>query len=180
MTNYIEFSTREIPHMKILVIDRELTITERETSIEECYKKCNYRKTEGFEVLHTWNLSADKYIDLMGRPYKSPSQQYIVDCASNNLTDSLTLSGQNAFVLYNLNSDNMAKLYIDLSRDFFNSVITINMLNTGEKIEEEKVEESVEEKTKYEKTDYVFYQESCGESLGELVEEAYIYSDDEL
>lgn len=168
--------------MKILVIDRELTITERETSIEECYKKCNYRKTEGFEVLHTWNLGADKYIDLMGRLSKSPSQQYILDCAFNNLTDSLTLSGQNAFVLYNLNSDNMAKLYIDLSRDFFNSVITINMLNTGEKIEEEKkekVEESVEEKTKYEKTD-VFYQESGGESLGELVEEAYIYSDDEL
>lgn len=169
--------------MKILVIDRELTITERETSIQECYKKCNYRKTEGFEVLHTWHLGADKYIDLMGRLSKSPSQQYIVDCVSNNLTDSITLSGQNAFVLYKLGSDNAAKLYIDLTLEFFYSVITINMLNmlnTGEKIEEEKLEESVVEKTKYEKTDYVFYPESYGESLGELVEEAYIYSDDEL
>lgn len=166
--------------MKILVIDRELIITEKETSIEECYKKCNYRKTEGFEVLHTWNLGADKYIDLMGRPSKSPSQQYIVEYVFNNLIDSLTLSGQNAFVLYNLNSDNMAKLYIDLSRDFFNSVITIN---TGEKLEQEKkekVEESVEEKKKYEKPESFYNQASGEESLGELVEEAYIYSDDEL
>lgn len=175
--------------MKILVIDRELTITERETSIQECYKKCNYRKTEGFEVLHTWNLGADKYIDLMGRPSKSPSQQYIVDCESNNLTDSITLSGQNAFVLYKLGSDNTAKLYIDLTLEFFYSVITINMLNTnnGEKSENMKKNKHVEtgtevaeEKTNCEELESFHNQTSCGESLGELVEEAYIYSDDEL
>ena len=176
--------------MKIIIINKDLDICEKDTNIDECYKKCNYRKADGFSILYTWDLGMNQYIDIMGRISKTKSQQYRFIYNSKNSKNSkntensenniLTLSGLNAFTLYKLNNNTNTKEYLDLELDYFKDNILINsaenknldkqiITNTNnmmDNIEKEHVNKN--------------YTEQDTDFIGELVEECYVYSDDDL
>lgn len=167
--------------MKIIIINKDLDICEKDTNIDECYKKCNYRKADGFSILYTWDLGMNKFIDLMGRTSKTKSQQYkFIYNSTNTENNSLILSGLNAFILYKLNKNTNTKEYLDLELDYFKENIHINssqnnntekeiITNTNnmmDNIEKEDINKNITEQD----TDFI----------GELVEECYIYSDDDL
>ena len=49
--------------VKIVIVDKTGEITDldvKKLTINDLYKKCNYRKEEGFELRNTWNVDIKK------------------------------------------------------------------------------------------------------------------------
>lgn len=67
--------------VKIVIVDKTGEITDidvKKLTINDLYKKCNYRKEEGFELRNTWNVEIKKnkyHIELYGKIDGKPKME---------------------------------------------------------------------------------------------------------
>jgi hypothetical protein len=177
--------------VKIVIVDKTGEITDidvKKLTINDLYKKCNYRKEEGFELRNTWNVDIKKtkyHIELYGKidvkskmenKYEMPppvdNNLYFGNLAlvskdkDNNLID---LSKEEWFVIYK-------KLYGEFED-------LLDTTNEDDMEIDELVKISNEYKTTngYLKDGFVVEDkdELCNYYDSELDEEEYEYSDDE-
>jgi len=199
MINYLNRFNNDIVMVNIVLIEKtgELKICKYNSDKgDELYKKCKFKKSDGFEERHTWNNKKDKY------PFSSVTL-FARDNGKANTENKYELPPPVDNILYFGTCALLAKdedeLHVDLDVETWNTFYEElyggfeNLADTAKEDEEEEDElESIpaEMKTKsgYLKDDFVVDDnhleegESEGEfsdDMSELEYEDYSYSDDE-
>ncbi len=178
--------------VQILIIDKLGTINYSTISnINELYKKCGFRKTEDFIMIHTWTCNTDKNItiELWGRIVGKGAVKNIYNFP--NLVEK-NIYGNCALIAKNSN-------YIDLTIEFWEDYCNMSSLNKITDLSDqiEDLSNEVEELKKLslntdkvvsdDSSDDISYSdETCSESSdeedaynSELKPESYIYSSEE-